>query len=96
MQLEPIANGDYSFWSLFMRSDWVIKGVMLILALFSVWSWVVAIDRFVFITTQKLEVAAIPTIDLVIKAAKASILALVLKADPQLENQTAILQATAI
>ncbi|MEM7729202.1 MAG: protein TolQ [Pseudomonadota bacterium] len=45
----PMAVGDYSFWSLFMMSDWVIKGVMLILVLASIWSWVVAIDKFIMV-----------------------------------------------
>ena len=49
MQLEPISVGDYSFWSLFLRSDWVIKGVMAILVLASIWSWVVAIDKFIMV-----------------------------------------------
>lgn len=44
-----MAVGDYSFWSLFMLSDWVIKGVMLILVLSSIWSWVVAIDKFIMV-----------------------------------------------
>ena len=51
-QIQPSmigALGDYSFWSLFMRSDWVIKGVMFILVLSSIWSWVVAIDKFIMI-----------------------------------------------
>jgi biopolymer transport protein TolQ len=48
-QVQPMAVGDYSFWSLFMQSDWVIKGVMLILVLSSVWSWVVAIDKFIMV-----------------------------------------------
>lgn len=45
----PMATGDFSFWSLFLMSDWVIKGVMLILVLASIWSWVVAIDKFIMI-----------------------------------------------
>lgn len=48
-QIQPMAVGDYSFWSLFMLSDWVIKGVMLILVLSSIWSWVVAIDKFIMV-----------------------------------------------
>lgn len=48
-QIQPMAGGDYSFWSLFMLSDWVIKGVMLILVLSSIWSWVVAIDKFIMV-----------------------------------------------
>ncbi len=47
--VSPLAVGDYSFWSLFMQSDWVIKGVMLLLVLASIWSWVVAIDKFIMV-----------------------------------------------
>ena len=35
----------FSFFALFMRADWVVKGVMGILAFMSVWSWAVAIDK---------------------------------------------------
>lgn len=45
----PMQTGDFSFWSLFLLSDWVIKGVMAILVLASIWSWVVAIDKFIMI-----------------------------------------------
>lgn len=47
------STGDFSFWALFMMSDWVIKGVMLILVLASIWSWVVAIDKFIMVTLLK-------------------------------------------
>jgi len=40
-------GGSFSFASLFVRADWVVKAVMLLLALASVWSWVVAIDKFI-------------------------------------------------
>lgn len=45
--LEPISHGDFSFWSLFVRADWVVRSVMILLALASIWSWVVAIDKAV-------------------------------------------------
>lgn len=48
-QIQPMAVGDYSFWSLFMRSDWVIKSVMFILVVASIWSWVVAVDKFIMV-----------------------------------------------
>jgi biopolymer transport protein TolQ len=48
-QIQPMAVGDYSFWSLFMRSDWVIKAVMFILVVASIWSWVVAVDKFIMV-----------------------------------------------
>ena len=31
----------------FVRADWVVKSVMILLALASIWSWVVAIDKFI-------------------------------------------------
>ena len=43
--LGEISSGDFSFWSLFMRADWVVKGVMILLAIASIWSWVVAVDK---------------------------------------------------
>ncbi len=43
--LEPIAQGDFSFWSLFLRADWVVKSVMILLVAASIWSWVVAINK---------------------------------------------------
>ena len=47
--LGEISHGDFSFWSLFVRADWVVRGVMIILALASVWSWVVAVNKAVAI-----------------------------------------------
>jgi len=43
--LEPIANGGFSFLSLFLRADWVVKSVMILLVVASIWSWVVAINK---------------------------------------------------
>ncbi len=45
--LHEVSSGDFSFWSLFKRADWVVKGVMILLAIASIWSWVVAIDKAV-------------------------------------------------
>ena len=46
--LDPAqAIGDFSFLSLFMRADWVVKFVMLLLAALSVWSWGIAVDKFI-------------------------------------------------
>jgi len=39
------ADADFSFLTLFMQADWVVKAVMIILVLASVWSWVIAIDK---------------------------------------------------
>ena len=43
--LEPVAHGDFSFWSLFLRADWVVKAVMIILVVASLWSWAIAVDK---------------------------------------------------
>lgn len=43
--LEPVSHGDFSFWSLFVRADWVVKMVMLILIVASIWSWAIAVDK---------------------------------------------------
>jgi biopolymer transport protein TolQ len=37
---------SFSFIHLFARADWVVKGVMIGLALASLWSWAVIIDKF--------------------------------------------------
>jgi len=43
--LDPVHSGDFSFWSLFTRADWVVKAVMIILVAASLWSWGVAVDK---------------------------------------------------
>ena len=55
-QASPLADvhsGDFSFISLFLRADWVVKSVMILLALASIWSWVVAVDKFIMFTMLK-------------------------------------------
>ncbi|MCW5725463.1 MAG: protein TolQ [Maricaulaceae bacterium] len=37
---------DFSFFALFMQADWVVKAVMGILAFMSLWSWAIAIDKW--------------------------------------------------
>lgn len=36
---------ESTFVELFMRADWVVKAVMILLAFMSIWSWAVAIDK---------------------------------------------------
>lgn len=44
--LDPaVSVGDFSFWSLFQRADWVVKGVMVLLAVASIWSWAIAVNK---------------------------------------------------
>jgi biopolymer transport protein TolQ len=47
------AVGDFSFLSLFLRADWIVKSVMLILILASIWSWAIAVDKFITFVTLK-------------------------------------------
>ncbi|MGB0907047.1 MAG: protein TolQ [Maricaulaceae bacterium] len=37
--------GDFSFTALFWKADWVVKSVMIILILSSIWSWAIAVDK---------------------------------------------------
>ena len=39
--------GEFTFYSLFTRAGWVVKAVMVILAIASLWSWAVAVDKFI-------------------------------------------------
>lgn len=44
--LPDVANQDYSLIALFMAADPIVKGVMVVLAIASIWSWAVAIDKW--------------------------------------------------
>jgi biopolymer transport protein TolQ len=55
-QASPLADthsGDFSFLSLFMQADWVVRSVMIVLTIASIWSWVVAIDKFIMFAMLK-------------------------------------------
>jgi biopolymer transport protein TolQ len=43
--IAPVAS-DFTIWSLVMKADPIVKAVMLMLVLASVWSWAVAIDKW--------------------------------------------------
>jgi len=45
--VEPSAIGDFSFFALFLRAGYVVKAVMIILVLASLWSWAITIDKFI-------------------------------------------------
>jgi biopolymer transport protein TolQ len=45
--MDQIDADSFSAISLFMRADWVVKSVMIGLAVASLWSWAVIIDKFV-------------------------------------------------
>jgi biopolymer transport protein TolQ len=47
MDPTAVSPESFSFIALFMKADWVIKGVMIGLALLSLVSWAVIIDKFV-------------------------------------------------
>jgi biopolymer transport protein TolQ len=40
------ASEHITIWSLFLEADPVVKGVMLILAVASIWSWAIAVDKW--------------------------------------------------
>ncbi|PZW43198.1 cell division and transport-associated protein TolQ [Humitalea rosea] len=42
--LAPLAH-DLSLWSLFLQADWVVKSVMVMLLLASVWVWAVVFEK---------------------------------------------------
>ena len=44
--LPDVVNQDFSLIALFMSADPMVKGVMIVLAVASVWSWAVAIDKW--------------------------------------------------
>ena len=41
-----LGANDFSALAVFMRADWVVKTVLVGLALASVWSWTVIIDKW--------------------------------------------------
>ena len=45
--MEPAAltPESFSFFALFLRADWVVKGVLTGLALASLWSWTIILDK---------------------------------------------------
>ncbi len=51
--MQPVATPEFSFLHLFMMADWVVKSVMIGLAVASVWSWAVAVEKW--LQLRKLE-----------------------------------------
>ncbi len=45
MDPNAVSADTFSFLTLFLRADWVIKGVMIGLAIASLWSWAVILDK---------------------------------------------------
>ncbi|MDP3855443.1 protein TolQ [Phenylobacterium sp.] len=50
MDPAPITADSFSFINLFLRADWVVKGVMVGLILASLWSWTVILDKLFRLT----------------------------------------------
>jgi biopolymer transport protein TolQ len=53
--MDPSASGalgaaDFSAIAIFMKSDWVVKGVLIFLVMASLWSWAVIIDKWLRIS----------------------------------------------
>ena len=40
-------NLDFSLFSLFMRADYVVKSVIIILILSSIWSWTIIVSKII-------------------------------------------------
>ncbi|MBK8907380.1 MAG: protein TolQ [Rhodospirillales bacterium] len=36
---------DFSIWSMFLRADWIVKAVIVILLLASIWSWAIIFEK---------------------------------------------------
>jgi biopolymer transport protein TolQ len=45
MDVPAVTPDSFSFITLFLHADWVVKGVMIGLALASLWSWTVILDK---------------------------------------------------
>lgn len=46
-QLAGTVSHDLSAWGLFLQADLIVKAVMLVLALSSIWSWAIIIDKWI-------------------------------------------------
>jgi len=40
-----LGPSDFSVWSLFLRADWIVKTVMVMLVVASIWCWAIIIDK---------------------------------------------------
>ncbi|MEE2566410.1 protein TolQ [Hyphobacterium marinum] len=52
VELAPAAQ-DFGFLELFWRADWVVKAVMAVLAIMSIWSWAIAIDKWLALRSAR-------------------------------------------
>jgi biopolymer transport protein TolQ len=44
-----VAATDLSVWSLFLRADWIVKAVILVLLLASVWCWTIIFEKWLML-----------------------------------------------
>ena len=40
-----VANLNFSVWSLFLRADWIVKGVLILLVMASIWCWAIIFEK---------------------------------------------------
>jgi biopolymer transport protein TolQ len=40
-----VADLNFSVWSLFLRADWVVKAVMILLVMASIWCWAIIFEK---------------------------------------------------
>jgi len=52
VELAPAAQ-EFGFLELFWRADWVVKAVMGLLAAMSIWSWAIAIDKWLSLRSAR-------------------------------------------
>ncbi|WP_421790368.1 protein TolQ [Hyphobacterium sp.] len=45
IDVAPVVQ-EFSFVDLFLLADWVVKSVMIVLVLMSIWSWAIAVDKW--------------------------------------------------
>src|SRR5882724_5622355 len=38
---------DLSVWALFLQADWIVKAVIIVLLLASIWSWAIIFDKMI-------------------------------------------------
>ena len=45
--LQAVTSHNFSLYELFLRADIIVKGVMGLLVLLSIWSWAIIFEKFV-------------------------------------------------
>ncbi|WP_394692800.1 protein TolQ [Hyphobacterium sp.] len=52
IEIAPVAQ-EFGFLELFLSADWVVKAVMGILVIMSVWSWAIAVDKWLSLRSAR-------------------------------------------